>query len=139
MYVVHMLAIAAKLRRQRIDDWWQPARPELKADQQARKHSEELYDPFAMAHPTVAPYLHSIKPIKRTLVVSDILRMATVFVMLAIAATGVAQARPINYEHHHFHAGYAGPMHSRAPRAFNNPSYGCLAHPDYGLYTPHFC
>ena len=47
MYVGHMLAIVAKLRRQRIDDWWQPAEPEPKADQQARQHSEELFDPFA--------------------------------------------------------------------------------------------
>ena len=75
---------------------------------------------------------------------SYILGMATVLVMLAFAATGVAQARSINYQHHHFHAGYAGPVYSQAPRALNNSGlqikgYGCLAHPDYGLYTPHFC
>jgi hypothetical protein len=91
---------------------------------------------------------------------SHILRMATVIIMLAFAATAVAQARPINY-HHHLHAGYAGPMYSQAQDElrpwnvpgrgiagvaplFNNPGprikgYGCLAHPDYGLYTPHFC
>jgi hypothetical protein len=104
----------------------------------AKKHSEGLYDPFAMAHPTVAPICTPSNQSKG-LVMSDILRMAMVLVMLAIAATGVAQARPINYEHHHFRAGHAGPMHSQAPRAFNNPGFGCLAHPDYGLYTPHFC
>ena len=73
-----------------------------------------------------------------------ILRMTMVGIMLAFAATGVAQAHPINYQHHHSHAGYAGPVYSQAPHAFNNPGpqikgYGCLAHPDYGLYTPHFC
>jgi len=40
------------------------------------------------------------------------LRMATVAVMLAFAATGAAHARPINYQHQHFHAGYAGPVSS---------------------------
>jgi hypothetical protein len=81
-------------------------------------------------------------------------------VALSLSAMGVAQGRPINYQHH-FHAGYAGPVYSKAPRElwpwnvpgrgvagiapqFNNPGpqiigYGCLAHPDYGLYTPHFC
>ena len=43
---------------------------------------------------------------------SHILRMATVIVMLAFAATGVAQARPFNYQHDHFRAGYAGPVYS---------------------------
>jgi hypothetical protein len=52
---------------------------------------------------------------------SHILRMATVLVILAFAATGVAQAHPINYQHHHSHAGYAGPVYSQAPHAFNNP------------------
>jgi hypothetical protein len=39
-------------------------------------------------------------------------RMATAAVMLAFAATGVAQARPINYQHYNFHAGYDGPVYS---------------------------
>jgi len=49
MYVDRMLAIGAKLRRQPIDDWGNPAKPEPepKADQQAGQHSEELYNPFA--------------------------------------------------------------------------------------------
>jgi hypothetical protein len=53
MYVVHMFyafrAIGAKLRKQRIDDWWQPAKsePEPKDDQRAGRHSEELHDTFA--------------------------------------------------------------------------------------------
>jgi hypothetical protein len=84
--------------------------------------------------------------------------MATAIVMLAFAATAVTQAHSTNYRHH---AGHAGSMSSRAPRElrpwnipgrgvvggasqFNNPGsqikgYGCLAHPDYGLHTPHFC
>jgi hypothetical protein len=40
-------AIGAKLRKQPIDDWWQPAKPEPKDDQQAGRHSEELHDTFA--------------------------------------------------------------------------------------------
>ena len=43
---------------------------------------------------------------------SQILRMGTVIVMLAFAATGVAQARPFIYRHDHFRAGYAGPAYS---------------------------
>jgi len=43
-----------------------------------------------------------------------ILRMAAVGIMLGFAATGVAQARPINYHHQQFRAGYAGPMYSAA-------------------------
>jgi hypothetical protein len=91
---------------------------------------------------------------------SEIFTTATAVIMLGLSATGVAQARPINYQHH-FHAGYAGPVYSKVlrelspwnvpgrsvvgvPPQFNNPDpqikgYGCLAHPDYGLYTPHFC
>jgi hypothetical protein len=102
--------------------------------------------------------LREFNPTKRRLLMSYVLRMATVTVMLGFAATGVTQAHPTNYRHH---AGYAGSMSSQAPRElwpwnvpgrsvagvasqFNNPGpqikgYGCLAHPDYGLYTPHFC
>ena len=90
-----------------------------------------------------------------------ILIMARAVIMIGIAATSVAQARPINYQHHHFHARYAGPVYAKAPPElwpwsaqgrgfagvapqFSNrgpqiKGYGCLAHPDYGLYTPHFC
>jgi hypothetical protein len=46
---------------------------------------------------------------------SLILRMATVIVTLALAATSIAQARPINYWHHRLHPGYAGPVHSSTP------------------------
>jgi hypothetical protein len=89
---------------------------------------------------------------------SKILTAATAVIMLGVAATSVAQARPINHQHHHFHASY---VYSKAPRElwpwnvqgrgvagvapqFSNPGpqikgYGCLAHPDYGLHTPHFC
>jgi hypothetical protein len=92
---------------------------------------------------------------------SRILNTATAVIMLGLAATGVAQAHPSNYQHHHFHAGHAGSVHSTAPGKlrpwnvlapgvasvapqFNDPGpqikgYDCLAHPDYGLYNPHFC
>jgi len=88
------------------------------------------------------------------------LTTATAVIMLGLAATGVARAQPTN-DRHYFHAGYAGPAYSEARRElspwnvrgrgvaglaprFNNPGpqikgYGCLAHPDYGLYTPDFC
>jgi hypothetical protein len=102
----------------------------------------------------------SIEPIK-DIVMSHTLGKVTAIVMLAVATTDVAYARAINDQHHHFRRGYAGMVYSQAPRElgpwnvpgrgvaavtpqFNNPSlqvkgYGCLAHPDYGLYTPHFC
>jgi hypothetical protein len=95
---------------------------------------------------------------KGDLVMSKMLITATAVIMLGVAATSVAQARPINYQHHHFHGSYAGPVYAKAPRElwpwnvqgrglapqFSNrgpqiKGYGCLAHPDYGLYTPHFC
>ena len=43
---------------------------------------------------------------------SHTLKMATAIIMLAFAATGVAQARPFNYQHDHFRAGYAGAVYS---------------------------
>jgi hypothetical protein len=43
-------------------------------------------------------------------------QMATVAIMLAFTATGVAQARPINYRQDHFRVGYAGSVYSSAPR-----------------------
>ena len=92
---------------------------------------------------------------------SKILTTATAVIMLGVAAPSVTQARRINYQHHHFHASYAGPVYSKPPRElgpwnapgrgvagvepqFNNSGpqikgFGCLAHPDYGLYSPHFC
>jgi hypothetical protein len=98
---------------------------------------------------------------KGDLVLSKIISTATAVIMLGVAATGVAQGRAINHQHHHFHAGYPDPVYSKPPRElwpwnvqgrgvasvapqFSNPGpeikgYGCLAHPDYGLYTPHFC
>jgi hypothetical protein len=45
---------------------------------------------------------------------SHTLGMATVVIMLAFTATGVGQARAVNYQHHYFHAGYAGPVNSQA-------------------------
>jgi hypothetical protein len=45
------------------------------------------------------------------------LRMATVIVVLAFAATSVAQAYAIHHQHRYFHAGYAGPVNSQAPSA----------------------
>ena len=46
---------------------------------------------------------------------SQILRMGTVIVMLAFAATGVAQARPMNYRNDHLRPGYAHTVYSQAP------------------------
>jgi hypothetical protein len=98
---------------------------------------------------------------KGDLVMSKILATAMAAIVLGVAATSVAQARHINYRHHHFRASYAGPVYWKALRElwpwnvqgrgvagvaprFSDPGpqikgYGCLAHPDYGLYTPHFC
>ena len=45
-----------------------------------------------------------------------ILNGAAAAVMLAFAATGVAQARPFNYRHDHFRASYAGPVYSQTSR-----------------------
>jgi hypothetical protein len=53
-----------------------------------------------------------LRPNKRIFVVSHILGRATVIAMLAFTATGVAQARPINYQHNHFRSGYAGAVYS---------------------------
>jgi hypothetical protein len=52
---------------------------------------------------------------------SHILRMATIGVMLAFAATGVAQARGANFDRGSFgtatyHQGYAGPAYSSTNR-----------------------
>jgi hypothetical protein len=92
---------------------------------------------------------------------SKVLITAMAIVTLGIAAMSTVQARAINYQHHHFRAGYAGPVYSKALRELwpwnvqgrgvagvapqfsdQGPEikgYGCLAHPDYGLDTPHFC
>jgi hypothetical protein len=92
---------------------------------------------------------------------SKVLIREMAIVTLGLAAMSTAQARAINYQHHNFRAGYAGPVYSKAPRELwpwnvqgrgvagvapqfsdQGPEikgYGCLAHPDYGLYTPHFC
>jgi hypothetical protein len=46
---------------------------------------------------------------------SKVLTAATAIVTLGLAAMGTAQARAINYQHHHFHPGYAGQGYSQAP------------------------
>jgi hypothetical protein len=43
---------------------------------------------------------------------ANILRKATLIAMLAFAATGIAQARAVNYQHYQFQSGYAGPVYS---------------------------
>jgi hypothetical protein len=48
---------------------------------------------------------------------SKILSTAAAVAMLAFAATSVAQARPISYQHYHFQPGYAGPAYSQPSRA----------------------
>jgi hypothetical protein len=55
--------------------------------------------------------MYSTKTNKGTFVMVHILRMTTAVAILAFAATGVAQARPFNYQHGHFR-GYAGPVYS---------------------------
>ena len=121
----------------------------------ATRHKSHLMDARSLI-----PQMCSIQS-KGDLVTSKIPTAAMAVIMLGVAQTGVAQARPIKYQHHHFHAAYAGPVYSKAARElwpwnvqargvaglaprFSNPGpeikgYGCLAHPDYGLYTPHFC
>jgi hypothetical protein len=70
------------------------------------------------------------------------LKMATVAVLLAFATTGAAQARGnFDGDSHPFaqaqtqntHRGYAAHVD------LGVRGYGRLSHPDYGLYTPHFC
>ena len=56
--------------------------------------------------------MYSTKTNKGTFVMGSILRMTTAVAILAFAATGVAQARPFNYQYDHFRAGYAGPAYS---------------------------
>jgi hypothetical protein len=85
-------------------------------------------------------------------------------IVLGLATLGSANARAINFHHlpgyagwasyNHVRPGYAGPAYSSAPddRHFSLRSrpgsvrvdlgiegYGCIDHPDYGLYSPHFC
>jgi hypothetical protein len=91
-------------------------------------------------------------PTKRTFVMSRILRVATAVTMIGFATIGVAQARAPNYHDYH-------PWASAGTLTFGSDSddhqhvlqrlepgaalgvraYGCISHPDYGLYTPHFC
>ena len=57
---------------------------------------------------------------------SHILRMATVGVMLAFAATGAAEVRPVSLHGYYAHGGYAGPVYGYQPQPsvapqFNNP------------------
>jgi hypothetical protein len=60
---------------------------------------------------------------------SHILRMATVGIVLTFAASGVAQARPFNYQHDHFRSGYASQVYSPAgPRGGGFAS--SARHPD---------
>ena len=73
---------------------------------------------------------------------SSILKKATVIAMLAFAVTGVAQARG-NFDRDSHpsahtqtqvtHPGYTAHVY------LGVRGYGCISHPDYGLYTPHFC
>jgi hypothetical protein len=66
----------------------------------------------SIEHSIADPYMRSIQPIKRTFAMFHNFRTATVAVMLAFAATSGTHARPINYRHNDFHAGYAGPVYS---------------------------
>jgi len=46
---------------------------------------------------------------------SKVLTTAMAIVTLGLAAMSTAQARAINYQHHHFHPGYASQVYSHAP------------------------
>jgi hypothetical protein len=48
---------------------------------------------------------------------AKILTTATAIVTLGLASMGSAHARLINYQHRHFHPGYASQTYSRAPSA----------------------
>jgi hypothetical protein len=79
---------------------------------QSEKTISSIPANFLMAHSIADPHMRSIRPIKRTFAMFHNFRMATVAVMLPFAATGTAHAHPINYQHHTFQAGYAGPVYS---------------------------
>jgi hypothetical protein len=57
---------------------------------------------------------------------SHILKKTTVIALLAFAATGIAQARPVNYQHYQFQPGYAGPVYSQTPSARFVPGRGIV-------------
>ena len=61
--------------------------------------------------------MYSTQTNKGTFVMVHILRITTAVAMLAFAATGIAVYSP----------------------GLQIKGYGCIAHPDYGLYIPHFC
>ena len=73
---------------------------------------------------------------------SKILTTAATIIALGLAATGAADARG------NFHRGSHPFAHAQTrdtPRGYaahvylGVRGYGCISHPDYGLYTPHFC
>ena len=86
---------------------------------------------------------------------SHTIRVATAIIMFALATMGAAHARVANYhdyrpwanagtltfrsdsdDHHHaFQHLQPGAAHVD----LGVSGYGCISHPDYGLYTPHFC
>jgi hypothetical protein len=68
-----------------------------------------------MEHPIADRYMPSIQPIKRTFAMFHNLSLATVAVMLAFAATGVAHARPMYFHNNNVRPGYAGQVYSSAP------------------------
>jgi len=86
---------------------------------------------------------------------SHIRRMATAVIILGLATTGAAHARAANYhdyqpwanadtltfssdsDYHHYVRQGLRPNAAHVDLGVRG--YGCLAHPDYGLYTPHFC
>ena len=57
---------------------------------------------------------------------SHILKMATVIGMLAFAATGVAESRPIYFRNNQPQPGYAGQMFATAPAAQFVPGRGIV-------------
>jgi hypothetical protein len=92
---------------------------------------------------------------KGRLVMSKILTTATAIIMLGLTTMGAAHARAANYhdyqpwahagnltfsmdsndDHHVLQRLQLGAAHVD----LGVRGYGCISHPDYGLYTPHFC
>jgi hypothetical protein len=70
-----------------------------------------------LVHPAAETWTPSIEANRRIFAMSRNLKIAMVAAMLAFAATGIG-------------------VYSQGLQI---KGYGCLAHPDYGLYTPHFC
>ena len=73
---------------------------------------------------------------------SKILTTAATIIALGLAATGAADARGnFDRDSHPFAQAQTRDTHPGYTAHFDLGvrGYGCISHPDYGLYTPHFC